>query len=187
MRRTASSRSVGLLASTALLLTTLTAGGTATAAPAAPAASPTSSAPYCGIAWGSKPVITGTWRRGTVNDVRAGRHACFDRIVIDMTGPAPGFQVQYRKRVRADGSGKVVPVAGGGKLQVTVHKRAVRRVAVPKVAGFDTLRQVRWVGSFEGYTTLAVGVRARLPMRAFTLRDPATRTSRLVIDIAHRW
>ena len=32
-----------------------------------------------------------------------------------------------------------------------------------------TFRQVAWAGSFEGQTTLALGVRARLPFRVFTL------------------
>ena len=41
-------------------------------------------------------------------------------------------------------------------------------------------------GSFEGYTTIALGVRARLPHRVFTLYDASTNRSRLVIDVAHR-
>ena len=46
--------------------------------------------------------------------------------------------------------------------------------------------QVAMVGSYEGRTTFGVGVRARLPMRVFTLDGPGT-GSRLVIDVAHRW
>jgi hypothetical protein len=45
---------------------------------------------------------------------------------------------------------------------------------------------VAWGGSFEGYTTIGVGVRARRPFRVFGLPGPDT-GSRLVIDIAHRW
>ncbi len=149
--------------------------------------SPASAAPYCGITWGSLPKTTQAWTEGSVEGVRAGRHSCFDRLVIDMTGEAAGFHVQYRKKVRADGSGLVVPVTGGARLQVTVSKPATAKPAMPSVEGFDTFRQVRWAGSFEGYTTFALGVRARLPMRVFTLYDPATDTSRLVVDVAHRW
>ena len=56
------------------------------------------------------------------------------------------------------------------------------------MAGYSTFRQVAWAGSFEGYTTLALGVRARLPFRVFVLpaRPGPTRTA-LVIDVAHRW
>ena len=52
--------------------------------------------------------------------------------------------------------------------------------------GFRTLRQVRWGGSFEGKTTIGIGVRARLPFRTFILTN-TNGTSRLVIDIAHTW
>jgi hypothetical protein len=45
---------------------------------------------------------------------------------------------------------------------------------------------VGWAGSFEGQTTLGLGVRARLPFRAFVLPGPGS-GSRLVVDVAHRW
>jgi len=54
------------------------------------------------------------------------------------------------------------------------------------VSGYSTFRQVASAGSFEGYTTIALGVRARLPFRVFTA-PWADRGSRLVIDVAHRW
>ena len=54
------------------------------------------------------------------------------------------------------------------------------------VSGFDTFRQVASGGSFEGYTTVGLGVRARLPFRTFVLPGPGA-GSRLVIDVAHRW
>jgi hypothetical protein len=54
------------------------------------------------------------------------------------------------------------------------------------VTGYQTFRQVAWAGSFEGQSTIALGVRARLPFRVFTLAGPGT-GSRLVIDVAHFW
>lgn len=47
--------------------------------------------------------------------------------------------------------------------------------------GHSTFRQVAWTGSLEGYTTIGLGVRARLPFRVFRLDN------HLVIDVAHRW
>ena len=41
------------------------------------------------------------------------------------------------------------------------------------VTGWRTFRQVAYGGSFEGYTTIGVGLRARLPFRVFTLSGPA--------------
>ena len=49
-----------------------------------------------------------------------------------------------------------------------------------------TFRDVVWAGSFEGITSVGLGVRARLPSRAFVLAGPGD-GSRLVIDVAHRW
>ncbi len=54
------------------------------------------------------------------------------------------------------------------------------------VSGYTTFRQVAFAGSFEGQTTVGLGVRARLPFRAFVIAGPGD-GSRLVIDVAHRW
>ena len=57
---------------------------------------------------------------------------------------------------------------------------------VAPVAGFKTLRDVVYGGSFEGQTTFAIGVRARLPFRIFVLPSD-TGGVRIVLDVAHRW
>ena len=165
----------------------LAAGVALVAAPAASGAGTATAAPYCGITWGSQAKTSAPLTGGRVHGVRAGRHACFDRLVLDMTGRAPGFDVRYVATVRSDGSGVPVPVAGGARLAVVAHKGATSVPTVPSVAGFTTFRQVKWAGSFEGYTTIALGVRARLPHRVFTLYDPSTNRSQLVVDVAHHW
>jgi hypothetical protein len=57
------------------------------------------------------------------------------------------------------------------------------------VSGFRTFRQVAFAGSFEGQSTIGLGVRARLPFRVFTLAalPGSEQGPRLVIDVAHRW
>jgi hypothetical protein len=54
------------------------------------------------------------------------------------------------------------------------------------VTGYQTFLQVAGAGSFEGQTTIGLGVRARLPFRAFILTGPGD-GSRLVVDVAHLW
>ncbi|MET3934812.1 hypothetical protein [Arthrobacter sp. OAP107] len=54
------------------------------------------------------------------------------------------------------------------------------------VSKYKTFRQVAWAGSFEGHTTLGLGVRARLPFKVYTLAGPGS-GSKLVIDVAHQW
>lgn len=152
----------------------------------------------CATGWGS--TDEHTWEMGDapVVDVRAGRHACFDRVVVDLAGPVrPGWTVRYVDVVREPGRGSPVPVAGGAALELVVRAPAyapIRRPtfapddrrAVVGVDGFDTIRQVAYAGSFEGQTHFAVGVRARLPFRVVWLPGPDG-GSRVVVDVAHRW
>src|ERR1700712_282558 len=62
-------------------------------------------APYCGNYWGSL-AKTGIeigavdWFTippdgSAVDNVRAGQHDCYDRLVIDVLGQRPGYRVQY--------------------------------------------------------------------------------------------
>ncbi len=157
-------------------------------APAAAAAGP-----FCGQRWGSKPKVVTTGSTGEVVDVRAGRHACFDRLVLDVEGDLDGYFVQYVDAVRHDGSGTPVPLRGGARLEVTATAGVVPTDAfflddgeLVDVRRYRTFRQVAWAGSFEGHSTVGLGVRARLPFRAFILDGPGN-TSRLVVDVGHRW
>jgi hypothetical protein len=153
--------------------------------------SPASAAPYCGIVWGSLAKHTTSLATGTVNAVRSGRHTCFDRVVFDIgqgTGKI-GYNVRYVSQVTSPGSGLPVSVAGGARIQITVNAPAMTKVpsgGVVTWTGWQTLRQLKWVASFEGYTDFGLGVRARLPMRAFTLTN-VDGGQRLVVDVAHRW
>jgi hypothetical protein len=161
--------------------------GTAASAAPVPAQKP-----FCGIHWGSQPKHAGTMVRSRVRQVRAGEHACFDRLVIELgAGKKPGYRVEYVHRIIQDPSGKVIPVRGRGKLHIAVLAPA--RAGFPvssrhlvNVTGFRTFRQVVAAGSFEGITSFGLGVRARLPFRVFILNGPG-KHHRLVIDVAHRW
>jgi hypothetical protein len=171
-----------------LIVVLLTLAGAAVAVPA-------SATVGCQVSWGSRAESDARMGRGPLTAVRTGRHRCFDRIVFDLDGPATGYSVRYVDRVVQDGSGAVLPVRGGARLQVTLNHpahddrgdatypvRAGRSAA--DVGYFDTLRSVVYGGSFEGYSTFGVGTRAHLPFRVFTVggADP-----RIVLDVAHRW
>jgi len=165
--------------------------------------SPAAAAPYCGLTWGSQPESRDTSAdTESLNGVRAGRHACFDRLVVDVGGQDSTFgsyDVRYVPGVEAEGTGDPVPVLGGAVLQIVVRAPAYDDLGatyqptdpreVVRVSGWSTFRQVAWAGSSEGQTTLALGVRARLPFRVMTLdgTPDSDHTPRLVIDVAHRW
>jgi hypothetical protein len=168
-------------------------------------ASAQAAAPYCGITWGSLakagPSAVDPASGQTLVDVRAGRHDCYDRLVLDIRGPAlRTWQVRYVPQVIHDPRGDVVPLRGGAFVQIVVGATTYDENGRPTydlsndrelapVAGFTTFRQVALAGSFEGLTTLALGVRARLPFRVFTLDDiPGSASGTLlVVDVAHRW
>jgi hypothetical protein len=173
------------------------------AAAAATGTAAAASAPFCGITWGSLPKTGGDLTPAPLLDVRTGQHPCYDRVVFDFGpslfgGGASGYNVRYTDTVVTQGQGQALDVAGGAKLDVTLlepaNDVATGAVTFPhgagehvaNVAGYRTLRDVVYGGSFEGYTTFGVGVRARLPFRVFTLAGPGGQ-SRIVLDVAHRW
>lgn len=189
-------RRLGTVAAAVALAAGLTAPASAVTAPAAPVAAAT---PYCGITWGSLAKSSSTTTTGTLTNVRSGRHACFDRLVLDVAKVpgSLGYDVRYVTTVREDGSGKAVPLKGDADLQIVLRAPAYdgkgRATYTPRsrtnlvdVTGYSTFRQVAWAGSFEGQTTIGLGVRARLPMRVMVLDGPGD-GARLVIDVAHRW
>ncbi len=148
--------------------------------------------------WGSLAKSLSRMTPAPITNIRAGRNACFDRMVVDIRGKGAGYRVRYVSQVLSQGRGSVVPLRGGAKLEVVITAPAydintgtstynpVNSRELVNVSGFSTFRQIASGGSFEGYTTIGLGVRARLPMRVFILDGPGA-GSRVVIDVAHHW
>jgi hypothetical protein len=165
----------------------------APAAGASPAARarPAAAAPSCGITWGSLDRSAGSLSQAAAVTVRTGQHDCFDRLVFEFDGPATGYRVAYGEAY-TQGQGLALSpyTAGGALLAVTLLEPAnlANRTGdhLASVAGYRTLRDVVYGGTFEGYTTFAVGVRARLPFGVSVLPGPGTH-SRIVLDVAHLW
>jgi hypothetical protein len=156
---------------------------------------PASAAPYCGITWGSQPKVVETYSTNPLTNIRTGRHDCYDRMVFDLRGGTAGYRVQYVTNVYADGSGQLIPLSGGAKLQIvalapaydintgqTTYPGVVgKKLPGVKLSGYQTFHDAKYAGSFEGQTTVGLGVRARLPFRVLTLDN------RIVVDVAHNW
>lgn len=134
--------------------------------------------------------------------VRVGQHPCYDRVVFDINGPAPvSYVAKYVPQVLSDPAGKLVPVSGSAVLQIVVrapiwgtdtqgHQPGRKPPAAgddlvtpAQVAGWSALREVKFAGSFEGQTTIAVGVRTRLPFRVLVTADSGYR--HVVLDIGY--
>jgi len=167
------------------------------AVPAVAVPATASAATACRTAWGSLPEASNRVSTATLATVRAGRHACFDRVVFDVTGTPTSYSAHYVSNVFRAGAGHLVPIRGGAKLEIMLGVREfdddghwafqpANDSELANVAGFRTVRQIAYAGSNEGAAWVGIGLRARLPFRVFTLDGPGS-GSRVVVDIAHRW
>lgn len=146
--------------------------------------------PSCETAWGTQPQVTEPLSSSTlVTAVRVGQHSCYDRLVIDLAGPAQGYAVAYEEDVsegeglEPPGTWLIVSVAGNEPTSDFERFR-------PPVAGFQAFRQVGYGGSGAGTTNFFLRVRERLPFRVFTLAGPGSAAApdtqaRVVVDVAH--
>ncbi|GAA4702669.1 AMIN-like domain-containing (lipo)protein [Streptomyces youssoufiensis] len=152
----------------------------------------------CDPIWGSGDKTAEPTNYRPLENIRAGQHACFDRLVFDVrgTGDQPiGYRVGYVNELRQDGSGDLIKVGGGAILEVraaapsydpetggaTYQGRAGQPLPGVNLTGFKTFKDARFGSSFEGDTQIGLGVRARLPFRV-------TQTANhLVVDVAHSW
>jgi hypothetical protein len=189
----------GVLLGVAVLVAGLAVGvGSAGATTATGTRAAAAAAPYCGITWGSTSRTAGALSTAPLIATRTGRHDCFDRVVFEFDGPVTGYSVHYGETY-TDGEGLALSpyTAGGAVLAVSLRAPSYddsRAATYPHRTGdhvanvlrYRTLRDVIFGGSHEGYTTFAVGVRARLPFRLFVEPGPGTH-SRIVLDIAHQW
>lgn len=175
-----------------------TPAGTSSAAPAGVAAA------GCATRWGTGAKSTGTRMSGAeLYHVRAGRHTCYDRLVFDVNGTAPvDTTVRYVRVVLSDPAGRPVKVLGHAALQVVVRAPylgagssghqpyrkvpavGARLVPTATLGSLAVVRDVRFAGTFEGISTVAVGVSGRLPFRVLVTSDHGVR--HVVVDVARR-
>ena len=138
-------------------------------------------APYCGISWGSLDKSVGS-RIGDqipIASVRTGRHACFDRVVIDLRGRQPLAVANYKY-----GSPNTLQVFVWGWWGFDVPVGASPPVSL--VRGLTSISSISAKSPSTYGQEVFITTRGHLPFREFTLPGPDG-GSRLVIDIAHRW
>jgi hypothetical protein len=124
-------------------------------------------------------------------DVRAGAHACFERVVFELqgTGTFPGYWVRYQDApLTDDPRGEPVAVAGSAFVVVNLESW----MKSPEGQGYQGplrftpenvshVKELVQLGDFEGMTTWAIGVDGKRPFQVSTLDAPP----RLVVDIAN--
>jgi hypothetical protein len=146
-----------------------------------------------GVAFGLPPFTTapksapGTGGQAELFGVATACHQTFDRFVIRARFATPRYDVRYKKRIIADGSGLPVPLLGTKRIRVLIRNaRGHTEGGMNLLPGVRTplcpnLRQIKLAGDFEGVVTFGLGLRRKTGFRVFRLSGPR----RIVIDIAH--
>ncbi|GGK29993.1 hypothetical protein GCM10010124_23430 [Pilimelia terevasa] len=152
------------------------------------------SAAACAHDWGSAPKSGGGMHLPGLFRVIPSTSACWDRLTFTFAGSVNGYRVRYGETY-TEGEGRALSpyTAGGALLNVTLLAPAqppgftvgTGAHAVNAIR-YRTLRDGVFGGSFEGQSTFAVGVRARLPFRVFTAAGPGG-DSRIILDVLHAW
>lgn len=149
----------------------------------------------CASGWGTDARTDEAVAATVIVGVRAGRHPCFDRLVVDLDGEATGFDVAYVPALVGVARDDEIPLRGTAVLRIVILApgydpdtgAATVSITDPEelvdVDGFASFRQVAWGGSFEARTVIGIGVTQQRPFRVFTLAGPGD-GSRIVIDIA---
>lgn len=121
-------------------------------------------------------------------DARLGRHAHFDRLVLDVSGPLTGYDVRYVRTLTYDGSGKTVPLKGKAFLQIRVSPanahchNGLNVYSGPRLTrpGMPTIKGLAFTGDFEAVVSFGLALDHKAGFRVFILHQP----NRIVIDVA---
>lgn len=98
--------------------------------------------------------------------IRAATHSAegFDRIVFDIDGGLPGYEIRYVSRVVADPSGRLVSMPGRRYLQVILRpaqghdEHGAKTVSGRHDLGFPMLKGYVVTGDVEGVLTITLGL-----------------------------
>lgn len=119
--------------------------------------------------------------------VRVGGHPAFDRVVFELDGELPGYDLRYVPRILRPGSGEPVALRGRAALQAAVLPSSTFSdegplvfPQVPSLTGLAALRDVVGVGDESAVVTYGIGVAARTP---FLVRRVAL--SLIAVDVMH--
>lgn len=170
-------------------------GGTLVVATAPAAQATPAPCNYAGWNNGLKNATNPT--EGFVGDIDAGRHRCYERIVVRRSGDSwPGYDIRYVPVASTDGEGCPAKLGRGNKvLRVMVDSPAYNHYGQPTTpnrfkkikpgepcykkilplrtwtnaahtswqtisfASYKSIKTSAWLGSFEGQTSFALGIK----------------------------
>jgi hypothetical protein len=122
----------------------------------------------------------------TLVAVTAAHHGGEDRLVFRFRGGLPaGHSVRYVDQLIADGSGRVIPVAGRAILRVGFANATAHDAGGSTAPGRTAYRLPNAMlsvrsGDFEGVVSYGIGLARRTPFHVTTRHNPA----RVVVHVA---
>ncbi|GAB2915727.1 hypothetical protein ACFMQL_18535 [Nonomuraea fastidiosa] len=124
-----------------------------------------------------------------VTGVRYAAHDTYDRLVVDLRGGIPGYDVKWVDEFVQDGSGKPIDVPGGAYLLLTLFPahahnedgKPTWRGGPVYTAGLGNITKVVRTGDFEGRVGIGLALNRRAGFRVTEQGSP----DRLVLDVAH--
>lgn len=130
-----------------------------------------------------------------VTDLRYASHSSgggYDRVVVDLSGSAPGYDVRYVSSPTNCASGKTYSVPGTRYLQVTLRPAQAHTDAgsntyagpgrtSSKSTYLPTLKGIRMTCDFEGHVSFVLGLDHKAGYHVSTLSSP----TRIYVDVAH--
>ena len=110
-----------------------------------------------------------------ITAIRTGTHpGCgYDRIVFNIRGPVPGYDIRYVSKPTAAVSGVSGAIPGRWYLLITIHpaqgrsRSGANTISPPSAAtGFPMLSGYAVTGDFDGVLSVAVGLRKATAFRS---------------------
>lgn len=179
----------GTTGTTATSPSTSPTGGTPSATAGTPTSTPPATSPLGSPDTAAKRQDPSAGAQLEVTNVRVGRHADFDRVVLDLAGEGtPGWFADLNADPRQAGSGFPVEYEGSTSIDLQVTGLAMPEPVdgeyrdigtVPGAGGVVT--EVVSGGWFEGQTQFVIGLSGEHPYSIQVIEDP----TRLVVDILH--
>lgn len=123
----------------------------------------------------------------TIQDVRAGSHDGFDRVVFEFSGTGrPWFNAGYNPEPRQQASGYPLDVPGSAFLEINIHgtpmmlksQREDLLGVGPVGVGAGSVVDVVHGGVFEADTQYVIGLDRQRPYQVYTLENP----TRVVVE-----
>ncbi|QGU03446.1 AMIN-like domain-containing (lipo)protein [Corynebacterium comes] len=176
---------------TATATATATTSATGTNSPtSSPTSTPPATRPLGSPNNAAKRQEAGNNAQLNVTNVRVGRHADFDRVVLDLEGEGmPGWMADFNADPRQDGSGFPVEFEGATSIDLWVTGLAMPEPVdgqyriigtVPGAGGVVT--EVVAGSWFEGQSQFVIGLPGERPYSIQMIDNP----KRLVVDILHK-